>query len=145
MPDSLVLVTGGSGFIAGHCVLQLLEQGHRVRTTVRSLARETSVRDVLTRAGMTRGDALEFVAADLTRDDGWADAMAGADAVLHVASPVAPGKVTDESEIIKPPIVGVPRLPRWLATKHRKPATSRVGPLRCSTIASPSTWPRWAW
>lgn len=112
MPDSLVLVTGGSGFIAGHCILQLLEQGYRVRSTVRSLAREPSVRDVLTRAGMTRGDALEFVAADLTRDDGWADAMAGVDAVLHVASPVAPGKVADESEVIKPARDGALRVLR---------------------------------
>ena len=35
-----VLVTGGSGFIGAHCILQLLAAGHRVRTTVRSLARE---------------------------------------------------------------------------------------------------------
>jgi len=38
--DDLVLVTGGSGFIGVHCILRLLEAGYRVRTTVRSLARE---------------------------------------------------------------------------------------------------------
>jgi nucleoside-diphosphate-sugar epimerase len=67
MPDSLVLVTGGSGFIAGHCIVELLQKGFRVRTTVRHLSREVSVRDVLDRAGISRSDALEFVAADLTR------------------------------------------------------------------------------
>ncbi len=112
MSDSLILVTGGSGFIAGHCILQLLERGYRVRTTVRSLTREARVRDVLTRAGMTRGDALEFVAADLTRDDGWADTMAGVDVVLHVASPVRPGKVADESEVIGPARDGALRVLR---------------------------------
>lgn len=112
MTDSLVLVTGGSGFIAGHCILQLLDRGYRVRATIRSLAKEGSVREVLARAGMTRGDALEFVAADLTRDDGWADAVAGVDAVLHVASPVLPGKVADEEEIIGPARDGTLRVLR---------------------------------
>lgn len=85
-----ILVTGGSGFIAGHCILQLLEAGYLVRTTVRSPAREAEVRATLTEAGMQRGDALEFVAADLTSDAGWAQAVAECDAVLHVASPCAP-------------------------------------------------------
>ena len=112
MTDSLVLVTGGSGFIAGHCILQLLDHGYRVRTTVRSLTREGSVREVLARAGMTRGDALEFMVADLTRDDGWADAVVGVDTVLHVASPVRPGKVADEDELINPAVDGTLRVLR---------------------------------
>lgn len=107
-----VLVTGGSGFIAGHCVLQLLEQGHEVRATVRSLAREAAVREVLTEAGLTRGDALTFVPADLTADDGWAEAVAGVDAVLHVASPVQPGHVEDEDALIRPAREGALRVLR---------------------------------
>lgn len=112
MTDSLVLVTGGSGFIAGHCIVELLRQGFRVRTTVRDLAREAGVREVLGAAGLIRGDALEFVAADLTRDQGWADAVAGVDAVLHVASPVRPGKVDDEDEVIGPARDGALRVLR---------------------------------
>ena len=81
MPDQLVLVTGGSGFIGAHCIKRLHEDGHRVRTTVRSLSREGEVRDMV-------GDGpLEVVAADLTADEGWAEAVAGCDSVLHVASP----------------------------------------------------------
>ncbi len=107
-----ILVTGGSGFIAGHCILQLLGQGFEVRTTVRSLAREDAVRGVLTDAGMTRGDALDFAAADLMQDDGWADAVAGVDAVLHVASPVQPGHVEHEDDVIVPAREGTLRVLR---------------------------------
>ncbi len=57
---STVLVTGGSGFIGSHCILQLLAAGHRVRTTVRSLTREAGVRSLLKQGGMEPGDRLAF-------------------------------------------------------------------------------------
>jgi nucleoside-diphosphate-sugar epimerase len=97
-----VLVTGGSGFIAGHVILRLLAQGRRVRTTVRSLGRQDAVRAVLGDAGAEHLDLLEFVAADLTRADGWDLAVDGVDGVLHVASPVRPGHVDDEDDVIEP-------------------------------------------
>jgi nucleoside-diphosphate-sugar epimerase len=114
--QQLVLVTGGSGFIAGHVILQLLDQGYRVRTSVRSLGREAAVRDILTDAGMDRGEALSFVAADLLDDDGWEDAVAGVDFVLHVASPVAPGHVDNEDDLIIPAREGTLRV---LRAAHR--------------------------
>ena len=107
-----VLVTGGSGFIAGHCILQLLEQSYAVRTTVRSLRRESEVRAALLAAGMVHGDALSFVEADLTDDAGWVKAVDGVDVVLHVASPVRPGKVKDENEVITPARDGALRVLR---------------------------------
>ncbi|UOZ06027.1 aldehyde reductase [Amycolatopsis sp. WQ 127309] len=112
MIQERVLVTGGSGFIAGHCILHLLEQGYLVRTTVRSLHREAAVRSVLTEAGMVNGDALSFVAADLTDDAGWADAVSEVDYVLHVASPVQPGHVDDPEELIAPAREGTLRVLR---------------------------------
>lgn len=107
-----ILVTGGSGFIAGHCILALLAQGHTVRTTVRSLAKKAAVRQILTDAGMRHGDRLAFVAADLLEDDGWAAAMADIDMVLHVASPVMPGHVANEDEVIVPALEGTLRVLR---------------------------------
>ena len=112
MISQRVLVTGGSGFIAGHCILQLLEQGHFVRTTIRSMAKEAAVRDVLEGAGMVHSDRLSFVAADLLRDDGWAEAVAGMDVVLHVASPVQPGRVANEDDVIVPAREGTLRVLR---------------------------------
>lgn len=62
---SKVLVTGGSGFVGSHVILQLLAAGHEVRTTVRNLSRETEVRATLAAAGADAGDHLSFFAADL--------------------------------------------------------------------------------
>ena len=112
MAQGRVLVTGGSGFIAGHIIIQLLEQGYEVRTTIRTLTREAPVRAVLEGAGMVRGDALTFVAADLNDDAGWPEAVAGTDYVLHVASPIHTGKVKDENVVIAPARDGALRVLR---------------------------------
>jgi nucleoside-diphosphate-sugar epimerase len=107
-----VLVTGGSGFIGGHVVLEALARGHQVRSTVRSLDREKAVRASLSEAGITAGDRLEFVAADLTRDEGWPEALDGIDRVIHVASPVMPGHAENEEEVIVPAREGTLRVLR---------------------------------
>ena len=99
---SRVLVTGGSGFIATHCILQLLAAGHEVRTTVRNLNRESDVRDLLKAGGAEPGDRLSFFAADLESDAGWPEAVAGCDYVLHVASPLPATVPKNEDELIVP-------------------------------------------
>ena len=99
---SQVLVTGGSGFIGGHCILQCLAAGHRVRTTVRNLSREPEVRALLKRAGADGDGRLSFAAADLERDAGWPEAVAGCDFVLHVASPFPLAVPKHEDELIVP-------------------------------------------
>ena len=112
MSGELVLVTGGSGFIATHCIQQLLAAGHRVRTTVRSLKREPEVRAMLEAAGTDAGDRLAFSAADLTTDAGWPEAVAGCDFVLHVASPFPLNVPRHEDELIVPAREGALRVLR---------------------------------
>ena len=107
---SNVLVTGGSGFVGSHVVLQLLSAGHVVRTTVRSLAREADVRAMLHNAGTESSDRLSFVAADLVRDSGWKEAVRGCDYVIHVASPIPPTAPKTEDELIIPARDGVLRV-----------------------------------
>ena len=100
---SQVLVTGGSGFVGVHCILQLLEAGHTVRTTVRKLSREAEVRAMLKHGGWTGADdRLSFAAADLEADAGWAEAVQGQDYVQHVASPFPAGIPKDPDELIRP-------------------------------------------
>lgn len=112
MSGETVLVTGGSGFVGAHCILQLLDAGYTVRTTVRSLDREPAVREMLTRAGAKHLDRLSFVAADLLSDDGWADAVKGCTYVLHVASPFPPSQPKDENDLIIPAREGALRVLR---------------------------------
>jgi dihydroflavonol-4-reductase len=112
MSGELVLVTGGSGFIGAHCIVQLLGAGYRVRTTVRSLTREADVRSMLEAGGTEPGKALSFAAVDLTSDAGWPQAVAGCDFVLHVASPFPPTAPKHEDELIIPAREGALRVLR---------------------------------
>ena len=83
----LVLVTGGSGYIAGYCIAQLLKDGWSVRTTVRSLTREAEMRGTIAKL-VAPENSLEVLAADLTADAGWREAATGCSHILHVASPL---------------------------------------------------------
>ncbi len=112
MSNELVLVTGGSGFIAAHCIVELLRAGYAVRTTVRATERQTEVRELIRRGGAAPGKDLSFAVADLTKDAGWPEAVAGCAYVLHVASPFVAGAVKDENELIVPARDGTLRVLR---------------------------------
>jgi nucleoside-diphosphate-sugar epimerase len=110
--DELVLVTGGSGFVGVYCILAALNAGYRVRTTVRSLDKETEVRVMLATAGCEPGDRLSFVAADLTSNVGWPQAVSGCAFVLHVASPFPQRQPRNENDLIVPAREGALRVLR---------------------------------
>lgn len=101
-----VLVTGGTGFIAQHCIIALLNAGYRVRTTVRSLHREIEVRENLKVGGISPNAELSFVEADLSADAGWEKAVQGCSYVLHGASPTPSGDQVKEEDWIKPAVDG---------------------------------------
>ncbi|HTZ88186.1 MAG TPA: aldehyde reductase [Solirubrobacteraceae bacterium] len=127
-----MLVTGGTGFLGTWCIAELLSRGYEVRTTVRDLARVDAVRGSLAAAGVEPGDRLSILAADLTADDGWADAVAGCDYVLHVASPFPPQQPKDPDELIVPARDGALRVLRasLAAGVKRVVMTSSVAAVR---------------
>lgn len=110
--NQLVLVTGGSGFIAAWCIIQLLALGHPVRTTIRSPKRESDVRDMLKAGEAINLDRLSFAIADLSKDEGWKEAVDGSTFVLHVASPFPPGAPKHEDDLIIPAREGTLRVLR---------------------------------
>jgi dihydroflavonol-4-reductase len=107
--DRTVLVSGGSGYIAGFLVRQLAAEGWTVHATIRSLAREAEVRTRLA----VDNDRLHFFAADLTSDAGWAEAMTGCSHVAHVASPFPATAVKDANDLIVPARDGALRALRF--------------------------------
>jgi nucleoside-diphosphate-sugar epimerase len=133
MPE-LVLVTGGSGYVAGWCVAELLRRGYHVRTTVRSPEREKSVTEAVSTAVDPAG-RLSFAVADLTADEGWEAALKGVDYVLHVASPLGAAS-DDPAALIGPARDGTLRVLRAATAA----GVRRVVMTSAANAASPSSY-----
>ncbi len=103
-----VLVTGGSGYIAGFCIAQLLRDGLHVSTTIRSPAREAEVRAALRK--VADDDRLQVLVADLDSDAGWREACSGCSGVLHVASPFPARSPGNDEALVRPARNGVLRV-----------------------------------
>ena len=133
-----VLVSGGSGFLGGWCVIELLQRGYTVRTTVRDLAKEPQVRAAVA-SQIDPGGRLTVLAADLMSDEGWPAAIAGCDYVLHVASPFPPKQPKDPDDLIVPARDGTLRVLRAAldARVKRVVVTSSVAAIRLTNGAEP--------
>ncbi|WP_440135585.1 SDR family oxidoreductase [Chitinophaga sancti] len=105
-----VLVTGGTGFVASHCILQLLQQGYAVKTTIRTPDKKNKVLEMLRTGGISDFQHIQFIIADLTADQYWPDAAAGCEYVLHVASPIYLRVPKDPEEMIRPAVDGTLRV-----------------------------------
>jgi dihydroflavonol-4-reductase len=135
-----VLVTGGSGFLAGWCIIGLLEQGYRVRTTIRNPSRERDVHAAV-ESQVSSPQHLTFHQADLTSDDHWDNVIEGCDYVLHVASPFPPKQPKDHDELIVPAREGTLRV-LGKALDHgvkRVVVTSSVAAIRLAKGAEKKT------
>lgn len=104
VPSFKALVTGGSGYISLHVIDLLLKEGHRVRTTVRSLANSEKCDPI--KACAKNPDMLELVEADLLNPDCWNDACKDIDVVFHVASPFPIAPPENEDDVVKPAVDG---------------------------------------
>lgn len=140
-----VLVTGGTGYIAGWCIVQLLERGYNVRTTVRDAAREQRVREAIA-AAKAAVDRLGFAVADLNHDEGWDAAVAGCEYVLHVASPLGGGTPGDRNSLVGPARDGTLRVLRAAAKAGVKrvvmtsAAAAARPPLTTERMSDESVW-----
>ena len=106
-----ILVTGASGFVAIHTIIQLLQQGYKVRATLRTLSREAEVRETISKY-VQANDRLEIIPADLEQESGWDEAMQDIEYVLHIASPFPLFEPKNEDELIIPAVEGTLRILR---------------------------------
>ncbi|SMS13276.1 NAD-dependent epimerase/dehydratase family protein [Levilactobacillus zymae] len=87
-----VVVTGGTGFVAGWVIVEFLRAGYQVATSVRSLNKVAGLTDEIA-AAVTPAQLAQFSCfeADLTSDRNWVANLTGVDGVIHVASPMGNG------------------------------------------------------
>ncbi|WP_201862772.1 SDR family oxidoreductase [Microvirga soli] len=144
--NTTVLVTGIGGFLAGHIALQLLEQGYRVRGSLRHISRSDAIRDELgSHSDSGVAENLSFVRAYLDSDDGWAAAVKDCRYVIHTASPFPPGFPDNEYELIRTAHDGALRVLRAAHQAHvnRVVMTSSVAATNHGGGQAPFTEEHW--
>ncbi|WP_440793250.1 SDR family oxidoreductase [Pedobacter sp. 22226] len=102
-----VLVTGGSGFIASYCIITLLQNGYKVKATLRSLKKTALVKQMLREAGITNFEDLSFAEAELSNEKSWENAAQGCQYVIHTASPTPNTDAKTDDDFVKPAVNGV--------------------------------------
>lgn len=108
--QEIVLVTGGTGFVAMHIIIQLLQKGYKVRTTMRSLKNKEKIITTLKSNGITSLKNLSFAETELTEDNNWEEAIRGCKYILSVASPIFFETPKNENEAVRPAVEGILRI-----------------------------------
>lgn len=141
-----VLVTGGSGFLGGRTIIDLLDRGYEVQSTVRDAGKGPRVLENIS-AERGREARIEFFEADLSADRGWSEAVAGCRYVVHVASPFPPSRPRDPKELIGPAVDGARRVidAALDAGVERVVMTSSVAAIRGSGVAKASPYTEDDW
>jgi dihydroflavonol-4-reductase len=103
-----VLVTGATGFVALHCIAELLKNGYEVVGTLRTKSREKEVRNGIEKVVSSK--KLKFVETDLIHDSGWEEGMSGCKYVMHIAMPFMIAEPKDPHEIFQPTVEGTKRV-----------------------------------
>lgn len=100
-----ILVTGASGFIGSHCVLDLLNHGYHVRGSIRDKTKADRLTQMFNNQGADTS-RLSFVEASLTDADSWQDAASDCAGIFHIASPVPTVQPKNADEVIGPAKTG---------------------------------------
>ncbi|PWY89163.1 NAD(P)-binding protein [Aspergillus heteromorphus CBS 117.55] len=118
------LVTGGTGYIALYVIKLLLEQGHHVHTTVRSVRNSAKCKPLLDLQAKHPGK-LSLFEADLLKDGSFREAMEGCTVVYHIASPfLTPSQIKDGlKECVEPALWGTRNV---LESVNQCPSVRRV-------------------
>ena len=122
-PKAPVLVTGGTGYIAGWIIRYLLEDGRTVRATVRNPGKATGLGHLHELSEQHPG-RLTLHRADLLDAGSFTDAMQGCELVIHTASPFLIGKVSDPyKDLVEPALEGTKNV---LDSVDATPSVTRV-------------------
>lgn len=100
-----VLVTGATGYVAGHLVKNLLIKGHTVHAAVRDPNDSEKLKYLNDIAEQTSGKIVYFKA-DLLEVGSYADAMDGCELVYHTASPFILKVNNPKRDLIEPALLG---------------------------------------
>ncbi|WP_323761033.1 NAD-dependent epimerase/dehydratase family protein [Maricaulis sp.] len=104
-PDAPILVTGGTGYLAGVIIAQLLAAGHVVHATVRDPNRQDRLAALEALAEASPG-SIRYFRADLQDPDAFAPAMAGCQLVIHTASPFIAHVADPQRDLVDPAVEG---------------------------------------
>ena len=111
MRGKIIVVTGITGFIAKHVAAQLLDLGYGVRGTLRNPDKQQQVRkSIASMCSQKALERLEMVTCDLLGDEGWQEAMEGADALMHLAAYVPAKEPRDPMSVVRPSLEGTERV-----------------------------------